>query len=160
MTGLFGANAVRSPLSDVPSLQARNSQELNAMIETALLPDTFRKARLVGQSMHPIENVEGYSNEVRLHELDPRRAVQVREVLNAGAIIGAVRRGDYDGHFLVRSELLEFLNSVIKRELEANPEKAARGLTMDQLEDQIVVALMPDVACLVRGGDERAGAGG
>ena len=145
MTGLFGANAVRSPLSDVPSRKARNSQELNAMIETALLPDTFRKARLVGQSMHPIENVDGYSNEVRLHELDPETAVQVRDVLNAGAIIGAVRRGEYPGHFLVRSELLEFLNSVIKRELESNPEKAARGMTMDQLEDQIVVALLPNV---------------
>jgi hypothetical protein len=146
MTGLFGANAVRSPLSDVPSMKARNSQELNAMIETALLPDVFRKARLVCQSMHPIENVEGYSNEVRLDELDPETAVQVREVLNAGAIIGAVRRGDRPGRYLVRSELLEFLNTVIKRELETNREKAERGLTLDQLEDQVVVALLPHVA--------------
>jgi hypothetical protein len=146
MTGLFGANAVRSPLSDVPSMKARNSQELNAMIETALLPDVFRKARLVSQSMHPIENVEGYSNEVRLDELDPETAVQVREVLNAGAIIGAVRRGAQPGHYLVRSELLEFLNTVIKRELETNREKAERGLTLDQLEDQVVVALLPHVA--------------
>ncbi len=132
MTGLFGANAVRSPLSDVPSMKARNSQELNAMIETALLPDTFRTARLVGQSMHPIENVEGYSNEVRLDELDPETAVQVRDVLNAGAIIGAVRRGDQPGHYLVRSELLEFLNTVIKRELETNKEQAEAGMLMDQ----------------------------
>ncbi|WP_072395694.1 hypothetical protein [Hyphomicrobium sp. CS1GBMeth3] len=146
MTGLFGANAVRSPLSDVPSMKARNSQELNAMIETALLPDTFRKARLVSQAMHPIENVEGYSNEVRLDELDPETAVQVRDVLNAGAIIGAVRRGNEPGHYLVRSELLEFLNTVIKRELESNRDKAERGLIMDQLEDQVVVALLPHVA--------------
>jgi hypothetical protein len=146
MTGLFGANAVRSPLSDVPSMKARNSQELNAMIETALLPDMFRKARLVCQSMHPIENLEGYSNEVRLDDLDPETAVQVREVLNAGAIIGAVRRGSKPGHYLVRSELLEFLNTVIKRELETNREKAERGLTLDQLEDQVVVALLPDVS--------------
>jgi hypothetical protein len=145
MTGLFGANAVRSPLSDVPSMKARNSQELNAMIETALLPDTFRKARLVGQSMHPIENVDGYSNEVRLSELDPETAVQVRDVLNAGAIIGAVRRGGEPGHYLVRSELLEFLNTVIKRELETNKGHAEAGMMMDQMEDQLVVALLPDV---------------
>jgi hypothetical protein len=145
MTGLFGANAVRSPLSDVPSMKARNSQELNAMIETALLPDTFRKARLVGQAMHPIENVEGYSNEVRLDELDPETAVQVRDVLNAGAIIGAVRRGDRPGHYLVRSELLEFLNTVIKRELETNRDQAEAGMLMDQMEDQLVVALLPEV---------------
>ncbi|HYD15927.1 MAG TPA: hypothetical protein VEA77_05965 [Hyphomicrobium sp.] len=145
MTGLFGANAVRSPLSDVPSMKARNSQELNAMIETALLPDTFRKARLVCQAMHPIENTEGYSNEVRLDELDPETAVQVRDVLNAGAIIGAVRRGGEPGHYLVRSELLEFLNTVIKRELETNKEQAEAGMLVDQMEDQLVVALLPDV---------------
>jgi hypothetical protein len=145
MTGLFGANAVRSPLSDVPSMKARNSQELNAMIETALLPDTFRKARLVGQAMHPIENVEGYSNEVKLDELDPETAVQVRDVLNAGAIIGAVKRGERPGHYLVRSELLEFLNTVIKRELETNREQAEVGMLMDQMEDQLVVALLPEV---------------
>lgn len=146
MTGLFGANAVRSPLSDVPSMKARNSQELNAMIETALLPDTFRKARLVGQSMHPIENVDGFSNEVRLDELDPETAVQVRDVLNAGAIIGAVRRGEQPGHYLVRSELLEFLNTVIKRELETNKDQAEAGMLNDQMEDQLVVALLPEVA--------------
>lgn len=145
MTGLFGANAVRSPLSDVPSMKARNSQQLNAMIETALLPDIFKKARLVSQSMHPIENIDGYSNEVRLTELDQETAAQVRDVLNAGSIIGAVRRHDAPGRYLVRSELLEFLNSVIKRELETNPDKAQLGMTLDQLEDQLVVALLPDV---------------
>jgi peptidoglycan hydrolase CwlO-like protein len=145
MTGLFGANAVRSPLSDVPSMKARNSQELNAMIETALLPDMFKKARLVAQAMHPTENIEGFSNEVRLDELDPETAVQVRDVLNAGAIIGAVRRHDKEGRYLVRSELLEFLNTVIKRELETNGDAARRGLELDQLEDQIRVALMPRV---------------
>src|SRR5262249_19273 len=70
---------------------------------------------------------------------------QVREVLNAGAIIGAVRRNDKDGRYLVRSELLEFLNTVIKRELEVNGDAARRGLELDQLEDQIRVALRPRV---------------
>ncbi|NLG76986.1 MAG: hypothetical protein GX535_12185, partial [Xanthomonadaceae bacterium] len=146
MTGLFGANAVRSPLTDVPSPKARNSQQLNAMIETALLPDAFRKARIVAQSMHPIDNVDGYSNEVLLESLDPETAVQVRDVLNAGAIIGAVRKGDRAGQYLVRSELLEFLNTVIKRELGRDPDKAQQGMAMDQFEDQVVVALLPDVA--------------
>jgi len=151
MTGLFGANAVRSPLSDVPSMKARNSQQLNAMIETALLPDTFRKARLVCQAMHPIENIDGYSNEVRLGELDPETAVQVRDVLNAGAIIGAVRRGNLAGHYLVRSELLEFLNTVVKRELETNKDQAEAGMLMDQMEDQLVVALLPEVGVNAEG---------
>jgi hypothetical protein len=95
--------------------------------------------------MHPIENIEGYSNEVRLDELDPETAVQVRDVLNAGAIIGAVKRGVEPGHYLVRSELLEFLNTVIKRELERNKDQAEAGMLMDQLEDQLKVALLPDI---------------
>src|SRR5262245_3901053 len=145
MAGLFGANAVRSPLSDVPSLKARNSQELNAMVETALLPDMFKKARLVVQAMHPIENIDGFSNEVRLDELDPETAVQVREVLNAGSIIGAVRRHDKDGRYLVRSELLELLNTVIKRELDTKSDEARRSLELDQLEHQRARALMPQL---------------
>jgi len=145
MAGLFGANAVRSPLADVPSMKVRNSQQLNAMIETALLPDMFKKARLVAQSMHPVENLDGFSNEVRLDELDPETAVQVRDVLNAGAIIGAVRAQGRPGRYLVRSELLEFLNMVIKRELEVNGAQAQRGLELDQLEDQLAIALMPAV---------------
>ena len=50
MTGLFGANAVRSPLSDVPSSKARNAQQLEAIIENALLPDKFDNARAVAST--------------------------------------------------------------------------------------------------------------
>ncbi len=64
-------------------------------------------------SMHPIDNTDGYSNEVRLNELDAETANEVRSVLNAGAIIGAVKPST--SRYLVRSELLEFLNVVIKQ---------------------------------------------
>ena len=46
MSGLFGAQALRSPLSDVPSPKARSAHQLEAIIEAALLPDTFKNARL------------------------------------------------------------------------------------------------------------------
>ena len=46
MSGLFGANAVRSPLSDVPSLQGPFGEPVSkAIIENALLPDTYETAR-------------------------------------------------------------------------------------------------------------------
>ncbi len=84
MTGLFGANAVRSPLSDVPSMKARNSQELNAMIETALLPDVFKKARLVRSRC--IRSRTSTASRTRCVSTSsiPRRPSQVRDVLNAG----------------------------------------------------------------------------
>ena len=53
MSGLFGAQALRSPLSDVPSLKARSAHQLEAIIEAALLPDIFKNARLALRAMHP-----------------------------------------------------------------------------------------------------------
>ena len=43
MTGLFGANAVRSPLSDVPSMKARNSQQLKRSSRPRCCPTPSRR---------------------------------------------------------------------------------------------------------------------
>lgn len=145
MSGLFGAQALRSPLSDVPSPKARSAHQLDAIIEAALLPDIFRNARLALRAMHPRQPVDGFTNEVRLDELDPESALQVRDVLNAGATIGAVRETEILGHYLVRSELHTFLSDVVKRELKRKPEETERGLDLDRLEKRIREALMPHV---------------
>src|SRR5262249_18754490 len=60
MSGLFGAQALRSPLSDVPSPKARSAQQLEAIIEAALLPDTFKNARLALRAMHPRQPLDGF----------------------------------------------------------------------------------------------------
>jgi hypothetical protein len=143
MSGLFGAQALRSPLSDVPSPKARSAHQLEAIIEAALLPDIFKNARLALRAMHPRQPVDGFTNEVRLDELDPESAFQVRDVLNAGATIGAVRETDTPGQYLVRSELHTFLSDVIKRELKRKPEETEKGLDLDRLEKRIREALMP-----------------
>ena len=145
MSGLFGAQALRSPLSDVPSPKARSAHQLEAIIEAALLPDIFKNARLALRAMHPRQPVDGFTNEVRLDELDPESAFQVRDVLNAGATIGAVRETGTSGHYLVRSELHTFLSDVIKRELKRKPEETEKGLDLDRLEKRIREALMPHV---------------
>jgi len=145
MSGLFGAQALRSPLSDVPSPKARSAHQLEAIIEAALLPDTFKNARLALSAMHPRQPLDGFTNEVRLDELDPESAAQVRDVLNAGATIGAVRESAVHGHYLVRSELHTFLSDIVKRELKRKPEETERGLSLDRLEKRIREALMPYV---------------
>ncbi len=101
MTGLFGANAVHAlPLSDVPSMKARNSQQLNAMIETSLLPDGSRRRGWCLSPCIQSRTSTAIPTEVRLDELDQETAAQVRDVLNAGLIIGAVRRHDAPGRYL------------------------------------------------------------
>ncbi|MDX2202057.1 MAG: hypothetical protein NW223_04860 [Hyphomicrobiaceae bacterium] len=145
MSGLFGAQALRSPLSDVPSPKARSAQQLEAIIEASLLPDVFKKARLAREAMHPMAPVDGFTNIVHLHELDPESQSAVRDVLNAGATIGAVREARDRDIYLVRAELYEFLCQVIRKELKARPEETRRGLDLDRLEARLREAMLPDV---------------
>jgi hypothetical protein len=141
MTGLFGANAVRSPLADVPSSKGRNSQQLEAIVENALLPDTFDNARLTLGAMRPITNDQGFMAEVRPEQLDPHAAQRVLSVLNAGATINAVEYDATSDRYLVRSELYEFLAIVAKRAFEADKS----NVDLAELEKIVGVALLPDV---------------
>jgi hypothetical protein len=145
MSGLFGAQALRSPLSDVPSPKARSAHQLQAIIDAALLPDTFSKARLAREAMHPMAPVDGFTNVVTLGELHPESAAKVRDVLNAGATIGAVRQSQRAGTYLVRAELYEYLCEVIKRELKRRPAESQRELELGELELRMTEALLPHV---------------
>jgi len=142
MAGLFGANAVRSPLSDVPTYKARSAQQLESIIETALIPHRLETARAVLGAMHPITPTDGFTAEVIIHEDDPH-ASDLRRVMNAGATIGAVRQ-PHPGmpRYEVRAELFEYLSTVARREFEANQHYAA----MADMERVISVALLPDIA--------------
>lgn len=141
MSGLFGANAIRSPLSDVPSSKSRTAEQLEGIIENALLPDTYENARLTLQAMRPITNVEGFSAEVRTDRLDPHAATRVIDVLNAGATIHAVAHDPDNDRYLVRSELFEFLSTTAKKAFE----KSGVHANMVELEKLVGVALLPDV---------------
>ncbi len=145
MSGLFGANAVRSPLSDVPSHKARSAQQLEDIIHNALLPDTFENARLALQSFRPITNIDGFTSEVRLSALDPHSAGAVRAVLNAGTTIHAVEYDRAEDRYLVRAELFEFLSSVSRKAFESN----AHHATTAELEKIVAVSLLPDIGANV-----------
>ncbi len=142
MSGLFGANAVRSPLSDVPSYKARSAQQLEAIIENALLPDTFENARITLQSLRPITNAEGFMAEVRPDRLDPHSAERVIAVLNAGTTIHAVEYDREEDRYLVRAELFEFLSTASKKAFDASEHHA----TLADLEKIVGVSLLPDIA--------------
>jgi hypothetical protein len=141
MTGLFGANAVRSPLADVPSAKGRNSQQLEAIIANALLPDTFENARTTLAAMRPITNDSGFMAEVRPERLDPHAAERVLAVLNAGATINAVEHDAVSDRYLVRGELYEFLAITAKRSFEADKS----NVNLAELEKIVGVALLPDI---------------
>jgi hypothetical protein len=151
MSGLFGANALRSPLSDVPSPKARSAHQLESIIEAALLPDTYRKARTVYRSIQPVRanthlsSSSEFTHEVDLSRLDPETALDVRDVLNAGATIGAVQHGGRSDCYLVRGELHQFLAEIIKREIKHRPEQVKRDSDVSELETRMTEALLPQV---------------
>ena len=141
MSGLFGANAVRSPLSDVPSLKARSASQLEGIIENSLLPDTYETARATLHAMRPIAPFNGFIAEVWIPN-DGSGNSHVMGVLNAGATIGAVARDPArSDHYFIRAELFEFLSVVAKKAFEADKDKGR----LAELERAVGVALLRDV---------------
>jgi hypothetical protein len=139
MAGLFGAAAVKSPLSDVPSPKARSAEQLQAVIDTALLPHTYENARLMLNAMRPMAEREGFTQRVIVDEHDPQ-APELHRVLNAGATIGAVR--DVGGNsYELRSELFEYLSLVAKKAFATDKTHVA----LADLERIVAVALLPEV---------------
>lgn len=141
MSGLFGANAVRSPLSDVPTSKARSARQLESIIDAALMPHSFETARMVLSAMKPMTQRDGFMARVTLYDNDPHSS-DIRRVLNAGATIGGVRHIQEDDRvYEIRAELFEYLSHVAKREFEANKEHA----NIADLERTVSVALLPNV---------------
>ncbi len=149
MSGLFGANAVRSPLSDVPTSKARSAEQLEGIMDNALLPHRFENARIVIEAMHADTSVPGYTAIVDLRELDPQDATVVRRVLNAGATIGAVLRNPEEPTvYAVRPELYEYLAMTGARAFEKHgklvQEDVVEKVRQGELEKMVRVALLPD----------------
>lgn len=150
MSGLFGANAVRSPLSDVPTTKARSAEQLERIVDNALLPHRYENARIATEAMHPDNSRAGYSAVVHMTELDPHAASVVRKVLNAGATIDAVHRDELDpSRYFVRRELYEFLAIAGARAFEKHgksvQEDVAEKVRLAELEKLLAVELMPEV---------------
>jgi hypothetical protein len=141
MAGLFGAAAVKSPLSDVPSPKARSAEQLEAVIDTALLPHLYENARLVLNAMQPMTARDGYAQRVVLDESDPQAVDVLRRVVNAGSTIGAVREVS-PGVYELRSELFEHLSRVAKNAFKADRQHVVSA----ELERIVSVALLPDIA--------------
>lgn len=145
MSGLFGANAVRSPLQDIPNFKARSARQLEEVIQQSLQPNTFEAADAILTAMQPITPVDGFTQEVFLDADQSPHRNKIAKVLNAAGTIGAVQKDDsWQGRstrYLVRPELFEFLSTVAKRSFESN----AENVRLAELKQIVTVALQPDV---------------
>ena len=142
MSGLFGANAVRSPLQDVPRRQPRSAAQLESVIEAALQPHAYETAHAAIEAMHPISTEDGFTQEVILTKKLTADRNAVAKVLNAGATIGAVSRDPRTpDRYLIRPELFEFLSICARRQYETNKEHRR----LAELKRLLTVALQPHV---------------
>ena len=121
MSGLFGANAVSSPLVRLPAQRKRSAADLEAMMYSALRPDVYGRAKLVLGAMHPIAERDGFVSEIRLADFKEEAAKTIRSVLSVAAQLGAVRPDrNVDSVYQIRGELTEFLSKACERELRIN----------------------------------------
>lgn len=142
MSGLFGANAVRSPLSDVPMSKARSATQLEATINAALGPQPHDTAWLTLNALRPANDPDGFTAICNLSTLDKSTADRVRMVLTAGADIGAVENIGYEPEiYRVRSELREYLSTVCDKHFKTDATAKDRA----RLEHLVTAALSPHV---------------
>ena len=142
MSGLFGANAVRSPLQDVPRFQARSAQQLEAVVETALQPHPYESARATIAAMRPIVTQNGFTQKIVLDNPGSPDYGAVLAVVNAARSIGAADEDPTRPHtYLVRPELFEFLSMVAHRHYQAN----ADYKQLAELSRLVTVSLQPHV---------------
>ena len=121
MSGLFGANAVRSPLSDVPTARARSASQLEATINAALGTHPHDTAWLTISALRPVTNFDGFSAIAELDRLEKSVRDRVRNVLTAGADIGAVETVSHSPEvYRVRSELREYLSIVCDKHFKSD----------------------------------------
>lgn len=140
MSGLFGANAVRSPLSDIPSFKSRSGSQLEATINAALGAHPYETAWLTLTAFRPITNQDGFSALADLSAMERSQADRVRMVLTAGADIGAVETVSHNPErYRVRSELREYLSSVVDKQFKTDASAKDRA-RLDQL---VSAALAP-----------------
>ena len=140
MSGLFGANAVRSPLSDIPSYRSRSGAQLEATINAALGAHPYETAWLTLTSLRPITNQDGFSALADLSAMERSQADRVRMVLTAGADIGAVETVSHNPErYRVRSELREYLSSICDKQFKTD----ATAKDKARLEQLVSAALAP-----------------
>ncbi|MBU1210058.1 MAG: hypothetical protein KJ587_02150 [Alphaproteobacteria bacterium] len=116
-SGVFYAQAARSPLSDIPGTDGRPQRELQNIIDSALQPNKPESAASALEVMRPLaltsaDAVEqGFTHEIDMTELPPAARATVAKLLGAAAAIGAVSRptDDKDRYF-VRGEVVTYIS--------------------------------------------------
>jgi hypothetical protein len=142
LSGVFGANAVRSPLTDLEGREDLSADQLEATIDATLRHTSDPRGTLSAllRAMHPVHASDGYTAEIELDEHEPH-VDEMRAVLVAGVTIGAVRRaGAERGRYLVSTGLARYFAMAQRKAWKVKTVEVERK----ELVNVIGVALLPD----------------
>ena len=145
MSGLFGANAVRSPLTDLEGRNELTADQLEDVIDQTLANTLHPKATLaaLSQALTPVGDAhasDGFASEIVLDDHQPLVA-DMRAVLAAGGTIGAVRPIPGDrARYLVSAGLARYFAIAQKKSWKLNTAEIGRK----ELITVVGVALLPD----------------
>ncbi len=166
MSGLFGANAVRSPLADAPIRKNRTAAQLEQDFNSRLgRPgyDRYQNARLVLTAIAPSSADPEFSGEIDLSKHNATTVSKITEVATVGAEMNLVRpvlriveiqkkdKGSAGGvrtieeerqYYLVRPEFTEYLSLVCDRQIQLYPELKERldqqNVSLDDARDRAI----------------------
>ncbi len=142
MSGLFGANAVRSPLTEIRDRGEMTADQLESIVNGAIDQTAHPRATLnaIFSSLHPIQGSDGFTSEIVLDEGAPL-IDELRHVLNIARTIGAVRPvGQSQSRFHLHSGLVRHLGLALKK----TPKLGDDHFHRKELVNVIGVALLPD----------------
>ncbi len=164
MSGLFGANSLRTPLAEGSGAEGRTAAQLDDLMESALLPDKLFSSDVVLGTLSP-SNRQGFAQKINMTELSPDNARIVRNVLNAGSVIGLVVEDENDPDiYFIRRQLFEKISHIRQREIRlTNTVESAPGLRKALeaalLPEHEILANISRVKKFMHPSDEREGFG-
>ncbi len=142
MSGLFGANAMRSPLTEIEHRGERTADQLEAMMDGIIgqTSDPRTTVNAILSALHPVHFSDGFTSEIVLERHDPLFE-DIQGVLNMARTIGAVRPQDQQRlRYLLHSGLVQYLGA----KLQKLPKPRLQDLQRAELIKVVGVALLPD----------------
>ena len=140
MSGMFGANALKSPLSEGSGAKGRTAAQLDDLMESALLPNKLVSADAVLAALRPC-NREGFSQKVDISTLETESVRYVQNIINAGSVIGLVEEDENDPDiYYIRRQLYEKLSHIRQKEIRLNNSET----TDHGLRQALERALLPE----------------
>jgi chaperonin cofactor prefoldin len=143
MSGLFGANAVRSPLSDMHGARGLSADQLEKVIDGALkrTPDPLKTIDAITSNLEVLSRPQdGFSTKLRPSKIDSEllRAT-VTSVLGAGATIDAVKavepttgESPSDPEYLLGRGFVKYLNIAATKTWQVDSEAAQQRRVEEQ----------------------------